>query len=463
MSRKIKWGVLGTADIARCCTIPGMKKAENCCLYGIAGRSKDKVDRFKKEFGFEKSYYSLDEMLEDENIEAVYIPLPNTLHKEWVLKKDKVDRFKKEFGFEKSYYSLDEMLEDENIEAVYIPLPNTLHKEWVLKAAAKGKHILCEKPLSGTEADVKEMVDACEKAGVVFMEAFAYLHSPLVASVKETHILCEKPLSGTEADVKEMVDACEKAGVVFMEAFAYLHSPLVASVKETLASGEIGALSFMESIFITPGYTPENIRVRRETLGGSVYDLGCYCTSLMLTLFGEELSFMESIFITPGYTPENIRVRRETLGGSVYDLGCYCTSLMLTLFGEEPKEVKAVGHFTDQNIDDFASAYFQFDENKRACMVSGMCSPQRGDRFFLYGTEGTIEAPVPFNADGELTYYVKKGDTCQEIHVTARDNYCLEVEQLGNCIIKGEQPHVSHEFSLRNARVMDKILKEIGY
>ena len=176
MSRKIKWGVLGTADIARRCTIPGMKKAENCCLYGIAGRSKDKVDQFKKEFGFEKSYYSLDEMLEDENIEAVYIPLPNTLH-----------------------------------------------KEWVLKASAKGKHILCEKPLSGTEADVKEMVEACEKAGVVFMEAFAYLHSPLVASV-----------------------------------------------KETLASGEIGELSFMESIFITPGYTPENIRVRRETLGGSV-------------------------------------------------------------------------------------------------------------------------------------------------------------------------------------------------
>ncbi len=241
MSRKIKWGVLGTADIARCCTIPGMKKAENCCLYGIAGRSKDKVDRFKKEFGFEKSYYSLDEMLEDENIEAVYIPLPNTLHKEWVLKAAAKGKFKKEFGFEKSYYSLDEMLEDENIEAVYIPLPNTLHKEWVLKAAAKGKHILCEKPLSGTEADVKEMVDACEKAGVVFMEAFAYLHSPLVASV-----------------------------------------------KETLASGEIGELSFMESIFITPGYTPENIRVRRETLGGSVYDLGCYCTSLMLTLYGEE-------------------------------------------------------------------------------------------------------------------------------------------------------------------------------
>ena len=125
MDRKVKWGVLSTADIAKRCTIPGMKKAENCCLYGIAGRSKDKVDQYKEMFGFEKAYYSMDEMLDDPEIEAVYIPLPNTLH-----------------------------------------------KEWVLKAAAKGKHILCEKPLSGNEAEVKEMIEACDKANVIFMEAF---------------------------------------------------------------------------------------------------------------------------------------------------------------------------------------------------------------------------------------------------------------------------------------------------
>lgn len=70
---------------------------------------------------------------------------------------------------------------------------------------------------------------------------------------------------------------------------------------------------------------------------------------------------------------------------------------------------------------------------------------------------------MQFNAEGELTYYVEKGTECKEVHVTARDNYCLEVEQLGNCILKGEKPRVSHEFSLQNARVMDKILKEIGY
>lgn len=68
MSRKVKWGVMGTADIAKRCTIPGMKQAENCCLYGIAGRSREKVAQYQKAYGFEKAYDSLEAMLEDEEI-----------------------------------------------------------------------------------------------------------------------------------------------------------------------------------------------------------------------------------------------------------------------------------------------------------------------------------------------------------------------------------------------------------
>ena len=55
--RKIRWGVLGTADIARGQTIPGMQLADNCELYAIAGRNPEKAQQFQKEFGFRKAYY----------------------------------------------------------------------------------------------------------------------------------------------------------------------------------------------------------------------------------------------------------------------------------------------------------------------------------------------------------------------------------------------------------------------
>ena len=80
--RNIKWGVLGTANIARGCTIPGMQLAENCELYAVAGRSLDKAERFRSEFGFERAYGSYEALLNDPAVEAVYIPLPNSLHHE---------------------------------------------------------------------------------------------------------------------------------------------------------------------------------------------------------------------------------------------------------------------------------------------------------------------------------------------------------------------------------------------
>ena len=86
MLDNVKWGVLGTAGIAAGCTIPGMKKAEGCELYAIAGRSIKKAEEFKERFGFVKAYEGYDALLADPEIEAVYIPLPNNIHFEWVIK-----------------------------------------------------------------------------------------------------------------------------------------------------------------------------------------------------------------------------------------------------------------------------------------------------------------------------------------------------------------------------------------
>ena len=78
--RKVRWGVLGTADIARGATIPGMQQAEHCELYAVAGRKLEKAEAYRDEFGFKKAYGSYDELLADPEVEAVYIPLPNHIH-----------------------------------------------------------------------------------------------------------------------------------------------------------------------------------------------------------------------------------------------------------------------------------------------------------------------------------------------------------------------------------------------
>ena len=82
----VKWGVMGTAGIASWGTIPGMQKAKGCELYAIAGRSLEKAQAYKERFGFEKAYKGYEALLSDPEVEAVYIPLPNDIHCEWVIK-----------------------------------------------------------------------------------------------------------------------------------------------------------------------------------------------------------------------------------------------------------------------------------------------------------------------------------------------------------------------------------------
>jgi len=324
--RKIKWGVIGTGFISDCCTVPGMKMAENCELYAVASRSLEKAEAFKEKHGFEKAYGSYEELLADPQLEAVYIALPNTMH-----------------------------------------------KEWSIKAAEAKKHILCEKPLAPTARECEEMIAAANANGVVLMEAFAYLHSPVVSAVK------------AEVD-----------------------------------SGILGDILYMESCFLTSDYDISNIRMRRETFGG--------CT---------------------------------------YDLGCYNTSQILWMLGQEPEKVQAVADFSDEHIDVFTTALLSFKNGVRAQMNCGMTlatdADKRVDRFQIHGTKGFLKSEIRFNMEGEGTYMVCAGDKCETKTVSMPQNYKLEVEQLGRCITDGEKPHVSNEFTMMNARTLDKILSAIGY
>lgn len=264
---------------------------------------------------------------------------------------------------------------DPEIEAVYIPLPNTMHYEWTIKALKSGKHVLCEKPLAPTEAQAKEMFAAAE----------------------ENH-------------------------VYLMEAFAYQHSPYLTAIREEIKNGTIGDVRYMESAYITSDYNKNNIRMRRDTLGG--------CT---------------------------------------YDLGVYNTSLILRTLAEEPTEIRAIASFSEEKIDKLTSVIMEYDDGKKAAFSCGMVLAtdldRHIDRFEIQGTKGSIKGTgFEFNGDGELSYTVTMFDGKEEVKtVSVPQNYRLEVEQLGRCVAGAETPAVTKEFSLANARIIDRILKEIGY
>lgn len=136
--KTVRWGVLGCSGIGKSRTIPGLLACENAELYAIAGRNEEKLKVYAEPFAPKKLYTD--------------------------------------------YQAL---LDDENVDAVYLPLPNGIHMEWVKKAAAAGKHILCEKPMALTEEQVREMFAAAKKHGVLLEEAYAYRHAQLVQKVKE--------------------------------------------------------------------------------------------------------------------------------------------------------------------------------------------------------------------------------------------------------------------------------------
>ena len=205
-----------------------------------------------------------------------------------------------------------------------------------------------------------------------------------------------------------------------MEAFAYLHSPIMNDLIERVSRGAIGKIRLIETTF----------HIHRQS-------------------------------------DENIRSRKETLGGSQYDVGCYNISLILKLMNQMPEKVEAMAQYTTAGIDEYCHALLTFPDGVLATSSCGMflenSASRRIDRCFIQGELGHIDMLIPYNEAGELSYQIVKDGKTEVVKMDVPDNYYLEVEQFGKCVRGLEGPPVSNEFSYQVAKVQEQILDKIGY
>ena len=99
--------------------------------------------------------------------------------------RSRAEAFAREHGIERAHGSYEALLEDPDVDAIYNPLPNSLHVPWSVRALEAGKHVLCEKPLTRRAAEAEEAFAAAERAGRVLEEAFMWRHHPQAHRLRE--------------------------------------------------------------------------------------------------------------------------------------------------------------------------------------------------------------------------------------------------------------------------------------
>jgi D-xylose 1-dehydrogenase (NADP+, D-xylono-1,5-lactone-forming) len=191
--KQLRWGILGTSRINRS-VAPAINESPRSQLLAVASRA-----------------------LERAQAEARSYSIP------------------------RAYGSYTELLADTEIDAVYVALPNALHAEWTIAAARAGKHVLCEKPLAPSLAEVDAISEAARANGVVVAEAFMYRHHPQTLKV-----------------------------------------------RELVGSGVLGPLSLVRGCFTFTMTRPNDVRLEPVAGAGCLWDLGCYPVSYARLLVGEE-------------------------------------------------------------------------------------------------------------------------------------------------------------------------------
>ena len=274
----------------------------------------------------------------------------------------RAEEFARTWNIPRAYGTYEELLADPDVEAVYIPLPNTMHSEWSIKAMEAGKHVLCEKPFS-------------------------------------RHI----------GDVERAFDAADATGMHLSEAFMYRHHPQTARLAEIVASGAIGELRVIRSVFSYSLYDADNIRLRPDVEGGALMDVGCYCIS------GARL-----------------------LGG-------------------EPESVVGAAHIGSSGTDWVFAGMMRFPGDVVALFDCGTSLPNR-DELEAIGTEGSVFLDDPWHC-GTPVIELRRNDSVERIEIEAANPYRLELEDL-NAAIRGERaPLLGREDAMGQVRAIDALFR----
>ncbi len=281
-------------------------------------------------------------------------------------------RFTGEFGGT-PYGGYEALLADSSVEAVYISLPNILHREWSIRALEAGKHVLCEKPLALNAAEAEEMFAAAKSADQTLIEAFMYRARPQTTQ-------------------------------------------LFQSIKE----GVIGELRLIRANFT----------------------------------FAREASI------------DDARYRPDEGGGSIMDVGCYCTDFIRTLAGEEPTHHQATIHRHELGgVDDYAAGTLSFSNGVLATFTSGM-TVVSDQTAHIAGTTGRIEIHQFWRGEGGYRI-IRPGDSPENPiveEVAAPESplpiYAEEADAFAEVAL-GERPNWNPpENTVANMKVLDALRRD---
>ena len=267
--------------------------------------------------------------------------------------------YAREWKIPRAHGSYEALINDPEIDVIYNSLPNHLHAEWTIKALQAGKHVLCEKPFA---------------------------------------------LSLAEADA--MISASRETGKVLAEAFMYRHHPQTLKVKVMVDSGMLGELQTVKGGFTFTLSSEDDIRSKKETGGGSIWDVGCYPISYARAIINAEPI--------------------EVFGWQVLGTG----GADVSFFGQMrfPNDV-----------------YAQFD--------SGFISPDRS-QVEIIGSRGTLNIPEPFKPGRDEKVYLTQGDRNETIKIQGSELYSGEVEDMADAILTGKPPRISLDDSRGNTAVI---------